>query len=86
MTEKEITDLITETLLDRKKVLFTIAGYLVSGIIILIIMVSLLVIKTGMTAMVMALGIIPVALLPIIFLILSKEKLVNKALQSQNPE
>ncbi len=84
MTEKEIADLTTETLLDRKKLLFTIAGCLVSGIFILIIMVSLLLIKTGMTAMVMALGIIPVALLPIIFLILSKVKLVNKALQSQN--
>jgi hypothetical protein len=74
---KKLVDLTNEELLKQKKLLSTASGALVGTLSVLIISIVLLLIKSGMTTVTMALSITPIALLLIVFSSLSKLKLIK---------
>lgn len=84
MMSKKLTDLTNEELLKQKKILYTVSGALAGGLSVLIIMIILLARKEGMTPVTMALGVIPIALLPIVFSNLNQAKLIKKELETRN--
>lgn len=86
MNTKNLTDLTNEELLKKKKLLSTASSTLAGALSVLILMIILLVVKSGMTTTTMALGIIPIALLPIAFSNLSQLKLIKKELETRNIE
>ena len=84
MKTKKLTDLTNEELLKKKKLLSTASGALAGALSVLIIMIILLIVKSGMTTITMALGIIPIALLPNVFSNLSQLRLIKKELETRN--
>ena len=84
MKTKKLVDLTNEELLKQKKILSTASGAFAGALSILIIMIILLVLKSGITTVTMALSIIPIALLQIVFSNLSQLKLIKKELENRN--
>jgi hypothetical protein len=84
MNTKNLADLTNEELLKQKKLLSTASGALTGILSVLIIMIILLVLKSGMTTVTISLSITPIALLPIVFSSLSKLKLIKKELETRN--
>ncbi len=67
MKEKKLIELTSEDLSKKKKLLYTVSGSLAGVLTILLIMIILLVLKSGITAVTIALSIIPVALYQLCF-------------------
>lgn len=84
MKTNKLTELTKEELLKQKKLLYTVSGTLAGILSVLIIMIILLALKEGMTAVTMSLSVIPIVLLPIVFSNLSQAKLIKKELETRN--
>lgn len=84
MKTNKLTELTKEELLKQKKLLYTVSGTLAGILSLLIIMIILLALKEGMTAVTMSLSVIPIVLLPIVFSNLSQAKLIKKELETRN--
>ena len=84
MKTNKLEELTNEELLKQKKLLSKASGAFAGVLSVLIIMIILLVLKSGMTTVTMALSIFPIAFLPIVFSIISKLKLIKKELETRN--
>jgi hypothetical protein len=84
MKTNKLEDLTNEELLKQKKLLSTASGAFAGTLSGLIIMIIILVLKSGMSTVTIALSTIPIALLPIVFSIISKLKLIKKELETRN--
>ena len=83
MESKKLQEMSEEELLKQYKTIQVVTGSLAFILTLLLIAVILLAIKKGFDAIAMGLGVIPFALLPILFINWNSLKEINKELNSR---
>ena len=83
MKSQKIEEMSNEALLKQKKTTEFATGMLAGALTALLIMVVLLAIKKGLDTTSIALGVIPFALMPILFLNWNNLKAIKKELNSR---
>jgi cobalamin biosynthesis protein CobD/CbiB len=83
MKSQKIEDMSQEALLKQKKTTQLATGMLAGALSVLLVMVVLLAIKKGPDAVSLGLGIIPFALMPIVFMNWTNLQAIKKELNSR---
>ncbi|GAB3029640.1 redox-active disulfide protein 2 [Spirosoma pulveris] len=83
MKSQKIEEMSNEALLKHKKTTELATGMLAGVLSVLLVMVVLLAIKKGLDATSISLGVIPFALMPILFLNWNSLKAIKKELNSR---
>ena len=83
MKSQKIQEMSHEALLKQKRTVQLVTGMLAGALLTLLVMVVLLASKKGLQATSISLGVIPFALMPILFLIWNNLKAIKKELNSR---
>ncbi|MCX6213712.1 redox-active disulfide protein 2 [Spirosoma sp.] len=83
MKSQKIQEMSHEALLKQKKTVLLVTGLLAGALLTLLVMVVLLASKKGLQATSISLGVIPFALMPILFLNWNNLKAIKKEINSR---
>lgn len=84
MKKTDFSNLTTEDLKNKKKTFTFVTGLLAGMLITLLVLVAILIIQKGFSAVSMSLIVIPIALSPILIINYGQISLINKELESRN--